>query len=93
MFDLALTEFEMALQLRQQSGDAEQIRVAYWMVAWTLRAQNKIDQALAIQLRLESQAAADGKPDPFVFEELELLFRAKGDRDRAQHYAGLRNKV
>ena len=33
---------------------------------------------------------AAGAPSPYVFEELELLYRAKGDRPRAAHYAELK---
>jgi tetratricopeptide (TPR) repeat protein len=89
-FDEALEQFNSALEYRQKFGEAEQVFIASWMIAWTLRAQQRIDEALAIQLRLEREAQARGKSDPYVFEELELLFKAKGDQDRANHYASLR---
>jgi hypothetical protein len=50
-----------------------------------------IDEALEIQLRLEREAQATGKPDPYVFEELELLFKEKGNVERTNHYAKLRH--
>jgi tetratricopeptide (TPR) repeat protein len=83
----ALEEFEQALVLRQASGNAEAIHAARWMIAWTLRALRREDEALAIQLALEQEAEAAGRPDPCVFEELELLYRARGEADRAAHYA------
>ena len=58
------------------------------MIAWTYRAQKEYAQALAIQLELERAWEAEGEPDPYVFEELEHLYRALGDQDRAEHYGG-----
>lgn len=86
-YDEALEEFRRALAIRERDGNAQSIRVAHWMVAWTLRSMNRIDEALAIQLRLESENAAAGTPDRHVFAELEALYRAKGDTARAQEYA------
>jgi hypothetical protein len=57
------------------------------MVAWTLRAMGRTNEAIAIQLRLEREGDADGKPDPYVFEELALLYRSTGDETKAAHYA------
>lgn len=89
-YDEAMAQFRLALAAREREGKAERIREAWWMIAWTLRAQGKLDDALAIQLRLASEADAAGKPDPDVFEELELLYRAKGDETRATAYAAKR---
>lgn len=88
--DEALSEFRQALLLRERGTDEEAIRIARWMIAWTLRAMNRIDEALDIQLRLERERELAGKPSPYVFEELELLHRAKGDEARARHYAELK---
>jgi hypothetical protein len=49
-----------------------------------------LDEALEIQLRLERERDAAEAPSPYVFEELELLYRAKGDETRADHYAELK---
>jgi hypothetical protein len=38
-------------------------------------------------LRLERESRAAGQPDPYVFEELALLYRARGDAARADQYA------
>ncbi len=85
----ALEQFNLAVMLREKGPNAEATRTAHWMVAWTLRALQRNDEALAIQLRLERECAAAGEPDPYVFEELEILYRAKGDSERAEHYAQL----
>ncbi|MEO5732140.1 MAG: tetratricopeptide repeat protein [Rubrivivax sp.] len=89
-YDQALDQFRTALTLREQRGngkaEAEATRTAWWMVAWTLRALNRGDEALAIQLRLEHEADAAAQPDPYVYEELALLFKARGDTEQAAAY-------
>jgi tetratricopeptide (TPR) repeat protein len=92
-FDEALAEFQKALVEREKAGKPERIRVAHWMIAWTLRALNRAGEAIDIQLRLERENAAAGEPDPYVFEELETLYRAQGNELRATHYAQLRAAV
>jgi tetratricopeptide (TPR) repeat protein len=87
----ALVQFTRAVELRERGSDREATWAAHWMVARALRALGRIDDAIAIQLRLERERAAAHAPDPEVFDELELLYRAKGDGARASHYASLRN--
>jgi tetratricopeptide (TPR) repeat protein len=89
-YDEALDQFKQAVVLREKGEDVQARRIAYWMVGWTLRALNRTDEALEIQLRLEREREAAGAPSPYVFEELELLYRVKGDRERADHYAELK---
>ena len=92
-YDEALAQFEKAVLLRERAGNAEATRAAHWMVAWTLRALNRPDEALAIQLRLEREYDAAGAPDPDVFDELEALYRARGDDLRADDYASKRKRL
>ena len=89
----ALTQFKQALAMRERGGNAERVRVAHWMVAWTLRSMKRDDEALAIQQRLEREGEAAGQRDPFVFEELELLYRNQGDAARAASYAERRKAI
>lgn len=89
-YEEALAQFERALALRTPGTDSA--RVARWMVAWTLRSLGRLDEALALQLELEREWDAAGKPDPYVFEELELLYRARGDAARAAHYGSKRKR-
>jgi len=91
--DEALAEFRTALALRQQGTNAEATRIAWWMVAWALRALGRGDEALAIQLRLEREFEAAGTPDPDVLEELEILYRERGDAARADGYAARRKAL
>jgi tetratricopeptide (TPR) repeat protein len=89
-YEEALDQFKQAVVLREKGEDVQAKRIAHWMVGWTLRALNRTDEALEIQLRLEREREAAGAPSPYVFEELELLYRTKGDRERADHYAELK---
>ena len=82
-YDEALAEFQQAVVLRERGTDAEATRAAHWMVAWTLRALKRGDEALVIQQRVERECDAAGAPDPYVFEELEILYRERGDAARA----------
>ena len=88
-----MAEFRRAVVAREAGSNAERTRIAYWMVAWTLRALQRVDEALDIQLRLEREGDAAGAPDPYVFEELETLYRLKQDEARAGHYADRRKSV
>ena len=89
-YDEALAQFQQAKAIRERGSDSgkdlQAIRVAEWMVAWTLRALGRSDEALAIQLRLERERDAAGTPSRYVFEELAHLYRALGNDERAQHY-------
>jgi len=89
-YEEALDEFQQALAVRERDGSPQAIRIAYWMIAWTLRAMGRLDDAIAIQLRLEEECDAAGEPDPYVFEELEILYRALGDEEKAAFYAARR---
>lgn len=92
-YEEALAQFRQAVVIRERGTDAAAIRVAHWMVAWTLRALNRSDEALELQLRLEREGDAAGEPDPYVFEELEILYRDMGNPERSQHYANRRKSV
>jgi len=89
----ALAAFEMALKLRERAGDARSVRVARWMVARTLRQLSRDEDALRLQLRLEAEHDAAAQPSAFVFDELEALYRARGDTVAAQRYAERRRAL
>jgi tetratricopeptide (TPR) repeat protein len=86
-YNEALNQFEQALVIRKNGTNADATRVARWMVAWTLRSLGRDEEALQMQLAIEKDAGAAGKPDPYVFEELEALYRKAGNLSKAQHYA------
>lgn len=92
-YEEALMEFELALAARERDGDPRTIRIAYWMIAWTLRALGRLNEAVEIQLRLEREWDDAGEPDPYVFEELEHLYRALNNNEQAEYYAARRKAV
>ena len=86
-YDEALAQYRLSLAAYEREGRAPAVRIAWWMIARTHRAQGKTQEALAIQLRLEREFDAAGEPDPYVYEELETLYRQAGDAARADGYA------
>ncbi len=89
-YEDALIEFKLALAAHERGGNPQSIRIAYWMIAWTLRALGQLNEAIEIQLRLERECDEAGEPDTYVFEELELLYKALNNDDKAEFYAARR---
>lgn len=85
----ALAVFQANVPVTEKGGNATKIRIAHWMVTWTLRSLGRQDEALLIQLRLEQENARDSTRDQYVFEELAHLYKAAGDATKAKHYAEL----
>jgi tetratricopeptide (TPR) repeat protein len=69
-YEEALASFRSALAARERLGKPGGIRTAHWTIAWTLRALKRHEEALAILMRIEREAAAAGAPDGYVFEEI-----------------------
>ena len=80
----ALAYFEKALPAWQARGGAQNVRGAYWSIARAYRSLGRLDEALAIQLRLAREADAAGEPDGYVYEELGEILLARGDVDAAR---------
>jgi tetratricopeptide (TPR) repeat protein len=89
-YEDALLEFKRALAAYERDGNPQNIRIAHWMIAWTLRSLGRLNEAIEIQLRLERENDEAGEPDPYVFEELELLYKALKNTEKAEFYAGRR---
>lgn len=83
----SLTEFRLALAARERKGSGADVRIARWMVALALRHLGRFEEARDIQLRLEREWDDAGEADPYVYEELEHIYRALGDQAQAEHYA------
>ena len=88
MFDEAGACFRTARAARERLGHAADVRGAHWMVAWTLRALKRHDEALAILRRLEREGEAIREPDGHVFAEIgeNLLAQGRGAEARP-HFA------
>jgi tetratricopeptide (TPR) repeat protein len=83
-FDESLAAFREALAAYERKGRADEIRIARWQIANVLRLKGQRDEALAMQLALERDAAVAGEPDPYVYDELVLLHRASGNEKLAR---------
>jgi len=92
-YEEALAEFQRAAHLYNQGADEEAKRIARWTIAHTLRSLSRIDEALEQQLSLERDCEAAHAPDIYVFEELEHLYRARGNESLASHYAEKRKAL
>jgi tetratricopeptide (TPR) repeat protein len=72
-FEHALATFQEALAARERIGDPATIRVARWMIAWSLRNLGRREEALEIQRALKQELDSLGDTDEYVDEELALL--------------------
>jgi tetratricopeptide (TPR) repeat protein len=70
----ALETFQKAQAAREGQGKPEEIRIARWCVARTLREMGQIEAALAIQRQLEAAGGEDG----FIYEEIGECLYALG---------------
>jgi tetratricopeptide (TPR) repeat protein len=91
--DEAIREFRKSRAAYEAEGRQEDARIARWMIASTLRAQGKLQDALAMQLELENERDKIGQPRPVVFSELEAIYRAMGLNDLAEHYRAKRREL
>ncbi len=89
----ALGHFELALAARKRSHDPQQIRVAEWMIAWTLRSLERLGDARAIQERLEAECDAAGQPDLHVYNELMIIHGLLGFHEKAKKYEHLSEQL
>jgi len=87
-FEKALSLFLRALQWREEKKSAPQIFLAKWCVARALRALQRNEEALKIQLALFEESMATGDHDGYVHEELGELFLLNEDKLKAGfHFA------
>jgi tetratricopeptide (TPR) repeat protein len=72
-FEQALPTFQEALTACERIGDPGRIRIARWMVAWSLRNLGRRGEALEMQQALKRELDSVGETDSYVDEELALL--------------------
>ena len=75
---------------QRQSSSSARTRAPHGMATGTSPTRCvpcRNSEALAIQLRLERECDAAGAPRAYIFEELEILFRAAGNDERTRYYA------
>ncbi|MDO9576389.1 MAG: tetratricopeptide repeat protein [Candidatus Cloacimonadales bacterium] len=89
-YDKALVFFQKGYDWRQTQLDEEATRIAKWSVARCLRALERYDDALQMQLELENEIMEKQlDQDGYVYEELAELYSIKNDRLKMQKYANL----
>ena len=77
-FRHALNLFQRGLRMREEQGQAPQIRIARWTVARALRSVGRVGEALAMQQALLEEHAAAGSSDAYVEEEIGECLLALG---------------
>lgn len=77
-YDRAMASFERAARLREESGKPRELRIARYCVAKTLRMQEKLEDAIAIDRTLIAEAESAGESDGYLFEELGECLLALG---------------
>ncbi len=78
-YEKALSIFLRALKWRQDKKQETETFIAKWCVARTLRALNRIDEAITIQLGLLEELVSNDKKDGYVYEELGELHLLKNE--------------
>ena len=86
-YDEALVQYRLSLAAHERANRPANVRIAHWMIARTMRAQGRYQEAIDIQLRMEREWSEAGQPSPYVFEELEQLYRATDNVMRANDYS------
>ncbi len=82
----AIVEFQKSREARLSAGNASGARIANWMIARSLRMKGDLAAALDIQLALEKEWEIEGQPDPFVYQELAMIYKGLNDLDASARY-------
>ena len=84
--DAAMKNFLASLTAFQLTRSGSQIRMAKWQIANVMRLQKRYDEALALQLMIETEAAEAVEPDGYVFEEIAEIYLVKNEPAKAKPY-------
>ena len=84
--DIAMKHFQASLTAFQLTRSAAQIRTAKWQIASVMRMQKRYDEALAMQLAIEAEAAQAAEPDGYVFEEIAEIYLLNKETAKAKPY-------
>ncbi len=79
----ALDMLQKALRWREEQGQALEVRIAKWCVAKTLRALNRLHEALEVQKTLFNEYDKEGERSGYVYEELGECLLALGQAGEA----------
>lgn len=87
-YEEALSLFLHALDWREGMKESKAIFLAKWCVGRTLRAMNRFEEAIKIQLGLMEEMLEKEHPDGYVYEELGELYLSKQEK-LSKMYFGL----
>lgn len=85
-YETAMEYFQKNVVYHTERNHPTQLRIAKWCVARTLRAQNKIDEALKMQIDLLESVGATEANDGYGMEELGELYLLKNDIENSKKY-------
>lgn len=85
-YDTAMDYFKKNVVYHTERNNSTQLRIAKWCVARTLRAQNKIDEALKMQIELLESVGETESNDGYGMEELGELYLLKNDKENSKKY-------
>ncbi|MBS1493573.1 MAG: hypothetical protein JST55_08685 [Bacteroidetes bacterium] len=84
-YETAMEYFRKNVVYHTERNHPVQLRIAKWCVARTLRAQNKIDEALKMQNEIKEYMESTGDTgDGYVYEELGELYLLKEDKENSK---------
>lgn len=87
-YEMALSLFLHALDWREGMKESKSIFLAKWCVGRTLRALNRFEEAIKVQLGLMEEMLENNHPDGYVYEELGELYLSKQEK-LSKMYFGL----
>jgi len=92
-YETAMDYFKKNVSYHTERNNAPQLGVAKWCVARTLRAQNRIDEALKMQLELIGTDSETEAGDGYGYEELGELYLVKNDKENSKKYFAKAHKL
>jgi len=92
-YESALKIFLKAEAVRKSKGSVNEIRIATWCVARTLRSLKRVEEALSKQMTLKDEFEAAGESDGFVFEEIGECYLALDRTKDARPYFAMAHKI
>lgn len=85
-FDTALKHFQVSATAFGLVRGGKQLHISQWQIANTLRRMKRYDEALAIQVKLQSEMLETDDPDGYVYEEIAELYTAMNQPIEAKPY-------
>ena len=87
-YESALEIFQKAEAIRRSKGGVNELRIATWCVARTLRSLKRVEEALSKQMTLKAECESAGESDGYVFEEIgECLLELKRTEESCAYFA------